>query len=55
VARLLVLLCIELPALIVDLWFRVYVVLIAVGSLFLWGMGLIGLTLWLGWGIRWGW
>jgi hypothetical protein len=46
---------IDVPALIVGVWYRMYVVFIALTSIVTVGVVFIVLTLWFGFGIRWGW
>lgn len=46
---------IDLPAAIVTIWYRMYVVILAVGSIVTVGTLLTVLGLWLLFGVRWGW
>jgi hypothetical protein len=53
--RLAALVLLEIPAFIVTVWYRMYVVLMALISIVTVTLVLIVLVLWLGFGIRWGW
>lgn len=54
-ARWLVLVLIDIPALIVDLYVRIWTVVVAIGALAAWSAVMVALVLWFGLGIRWGW
>jgi hypothetical protein len=46
---------VDIPAGIVSVWYRMYVVFIALASILTVGVVVIVLVLWFGFGIRWGW
>ncbi len=46
---------IDLPAALLDAWFTFYRILLTIVTIATIAIGITALTLWFGFGIRWGW